>query len=83
MTNFIDWLSAKKTAYREKKCRAKQEALEHIGYTAINVIEFNGKLYVSHNGVPVVPVTSLNTEVEKVVAASRKDFLAWKSKFAK
>ncbi len=83
MSNFIEWLSAKKTAYKEKKSRAKQETLEHMGYTAINVIEFNGKLYVSHNGVPVVPVTSLNTEVEKVVAASRKDFLAWKSKFAK
>lgn len=48
---------------------------------AINVTEFNGKLYVSHDGIPIVPVENLNENVENVVADSRKSYLAWKEKF--
>ncbi len=81
MSNFMQWLSDKLTAHKERKARAKREMLEQMGCEDINVIEFGGALYVSHNGIPVVPVSLLNADVEKVVAASRKTYLQWQTKF--
>lgn len=77
----MEWLSEKKTAHKEKKARIKQEAMDCMSCKVINVIEFDGKLYVSHNGVPIIPVESLNSDVEKVVAESRKSYLTWRAKF--
>ncbi len=83
MSIFTQWLSSKRTAFRERRARAKQESLEHLGYTTINVVEFDGKLYVSYNGIPIVPASSLTVEIEKAVSESRVSFLKWKNKFAK
>lgn len=83
MANFMQWLSEKRLAHKEKKARAKQEMMERKSYSVINVVEFNGKLFVSHNGIPIVAVSNLSTDVEKVVANSRKDYLAWENKFGK
>ena len=65
----------------EKQAVKKQKALERMSCEVVNVMEFDGKLYVSHNGVPVVPVESLNITVEKLLAQSRKSYLAWQTKF--
>lgn len=81
MQNFIEWLMNKKAAYKVRKNNAKQEALELLSFSEINVVEFNGKLFVSHKGIPVVAVSNLNVGVEKVIADSRKDYIAWKNKF--
>ena len=65
----------------EKQAVKKQKTLERMSCEVVNVMEFDGKLYVSHNGVPVVPVESLSITVEKLLAQSRKSYLAWQTKF--
>lgn len=81
MRGLMQWWERKKAAHRKRKARAKLEMLERMGCTAINVVEFNGKLYVSHEGIPIVSASSLNTDIENVVAASRQSYTAWKNKF--
>ena len=78
-----EWVTNKVAAQKEKKARRKQKILECVCYEAINITEFNGKIYIAHNGVPIVPASSLNIEPEKAVAAFRKDYLSWKSKFGR
>lgn len=77
----MQWLSNKITKHQTIKNNKKQEELERMSCQAINVTEFNGKLYIAHNNVPIVPVENLNAEVEKVVAASRKSYLTWRTKY--
>lgn len=81
MSNFMQWVFKKIASRKEKKARNKQEKLERMSCRTINVVEFNGKLYVAHNDIPVVPISSLNIEAEKVVAAARQDYLVWRKKF--
>lgn len=81
MSNFMQWMFEKLASRKEKKARNKQEKLERMSCRTINVVEFNGKLYVAYDDIPVVPVSSLSVEVEKVVAAARQDYLVWRNKF--
>ena len=74
------WWSELVKEYEEKQATKKQKALERMSCEVINVMEFDGKLYVSYNGVPMVPVESLNMTVEKLLAQSRKSYLAWQTK---
>lgn len=62
-----------------QKRRAKQ--LENISCKSINVIEFNGRLYIAHDGVPIVRVDGLKTKASDVLAQAREDYLAWRAKF--
>lgn len=62
-----------------QKRRAKQ--LENISCKSINVIEFNGRLYIAHDGVPIVRVDDLKTKAPDVLAQAREDYLAWRAKF--
>lgn len=62
-----------------QKRRAKQ--LENISCKSINVIEFNGRLYIAHDGVPIVRVDDLKTKASDVLAQAREDYLAWRAKF--
>lgn len=65
----------------EKQTVKKQKTLERMSCEVVNVMEFNGKLYVSYNGAPVVPVENLNVTVEKLLVQSRKSYLDWQTKF--
>lgn len=67
---------------RKVKNAAKRAAqMERHSCTVINCMEFDGKLYVCHNGTPIIRVDRLNTEVTKAVAEARKDYIAWSAKF--
>lgn len=76
-----NWL--KRTNERSKAAcqerRAKQ--LDNLSCRNINVIEFNGRLYVAYSGVPIVRVDDLKVKVPEILAQAREDYLAWKEKF--
>ncbi len=75
---FFDKLSRK---YYVSKLAKRNQRLNNLSCESINVIEFNGRLYISYNGTPIVRVEDLQTEVTEVLAQSRQDYLAWKAKF--
>ena len=62
-----------------KKRRSKE--LDNISCEEINVIEFNGRIYISHKGVPIVRVDDLKVKAPDVLSQMREDYLAWKAKF--
>lgn len=66
-----------KAACQER--RAKQ--LENISCKCINVTEFNGRLYIAYDGVPVVRVDDLKTKAPELLAQAREDYLAWRAKY--
>jgi hypothetical protein len=78
---FMQWLSKKITDRKQRKAQTNQQRLERLSCESLNVIEFNGKLYVSHQGAPIIPVSALNMDVEKMLVGARKDYLAWINKF--
>lgn len=77
----FEWWASKTTAYKEQRAIEAQQEQERLSFQAINVMEFNGQLYIASNGVPVVPASSLSKNIEDVVADSRKSYLEWKSRF--
>ena len=83
MTTFSQWLGEKKAAIAEKKSKVMQERTAYLAHEAVNVVEFHGQLYVSHDGIPIVPASSLNTDIEKVVSQSRIHFLTWLDTYGK
>jgi len=59
--------------------RARQ--LENISCKNINVVEFNGRLYIAYDGVPIVRVDDLKSKAPEILAQAREDYLAWREKF--
>lgn len=68
---------------KQKQSRAQQRRtqLERNSCEFLQLMEFNGSEYISHNGVPIVKVDNLNTSAIKVLQQSRKDYIAWQEKF--
>lgn len=62
-----------------QECRSKQ--LENISCKSINVTEFNGRLYIAYDGVPIVRVDDLKAKAPEILAQAREDYLAWRAKF--
>ena len=76
MQTITEFWASKKIA-RKEMVRQEQERLS---CETINVAEFDGQLYITCNGIPVVPVSSLNTDIADVIASSRKIYLEWINK---
>lgn len=88
-TNAIcNWLKGVKERSQAKCQERRTKKLENISCKSINIIEFNGHLYISHNGVPIVRVEDLRAKGPEVLSnmcealrQARKDYLAWREKF--
>lgn len=69
----------------ERSQLARQERhtkqLEKRSCESINVTEFNGCLYIAHDGVPIVRVDDLKAKAPEILAQAREDYLAWRAKF--
>lgn len=67
--------------YSTAKNKKRANYLDNLSCESINVTEFNGRLYISFKGVPVVRVDDLKVKAPELLAQSREDFLAWRAKF--
>lgn len=67
--------------YYEARQIKRANMLENLSCENINVMEFNGRLYVSYKGVPIVRVEDLKVKATELLAQSRVDYLNWKEKF--
>lgn len=76
--NWLKGIKERSYAARQER-RTKQ--LENISCKRINVIEFNGRLYIAHDEVPIVRVDDLKAKAPDILAQAREDYLAWKAKF--
>jgi hypothetical protein len=76
-----EWLKKYRTQSQEAKQQQQVRDLENLSCENINVTEFNGRLYISYKGVPIVRVDDLKVKAPELLAQSRVDYLAWKEKF--
>lgn len=67
--------------YHASRHQKRVQYLDNLSCENLNVTEFNGRLYISYNGVPVVRVDDLKGKAPDILAQSREDYLAWKAKF--
>lgn len=76
-----NWLKRIKERSQATCQERRTKQLENISCKSINVIEFNGRLYIAHDGVPIVRVDDLKAKAPDVLAQAREDYLAWRAKF--
>lgn len=69
------------TQYHTTKQQKRLQLLSNLSCELINVTEFNGRLYISYNNVPMIRVDDLKVKVPELLAQAREDYLAWKAKF--
>lgn len=75
------WFRKLREQYHEAQHQKRSRYLDNLSCDAINVIEFNGRLHIAYEGVPIVRVDDLKGKVPELLAQSREDYLAWKAKF--
>ncbi|GAY31061.1 hypothetical protein [Prevotella sp. MGM2] len=76
-----NWLEGVKERYQAKRQERYAKQLEQMSCKSINVIEFNGCLFIAHDGVPIVRVDDLKAKAPEILAQAREDYLAWRAKF--
>lgn len=76
-----NWLKRTKERSQAKCQERRTKQLEKTSCKSINVIEFNGRLYIAHDGVPIVRVEDLKSKAPDILVQSREDYLAWRERF--
>lgn len=77
------WLKRIKEQAHEAKQKKREQYLAKTSWEDINVIEFNGRIYISYQDVPIVRVDNLKVEATELLAQAREDYVAWCNKFDK
>lgn len=83
--NFIEsvraWWQGIVTSHNKKVTQKRESEMVKESCNRLQVMEFNGSLYIAYNGAPVVRVDRLNVEPAKLLTEARKDFVAWRKQF--
>lgn len=76
------WLKRIKERHQAACRERKTRQLKNMSCQCINVIEFNGSLFIAYSGVPIVRVDDLKAKAPEILAQAREDYLAWKVRFS-
>ena len=74
------WANVKKNVKARKEAQ-RHEYLQQCSCTRLQMMEFNGKEYISFDGVPVARLENLKSKAPEFLAQAREDFVAWFEKF--
>lgn len=82
MSNFLDEIKKRLQVWHEHRAErieaARQAQLDAEARERVQVMEYNGELYVSMNGVPLLAVCDLNETLPEAVAHARQNYKDWK-----
>lgn len=82
MATFLDKLKKRLQTWHEERAdrmQNKQQArLDAEAREAVQVMEFNGELYVSVHGIPLFGQSDLSDDLTEAVASGRKAYKDWK-----
>lgn len=82
MSNILENLKKRLQVWHEHRAeRIEAERQAHLDAEArecVQVMEYNGDLYVSMNGVPLLAVCDLNETLPEAVAHARQNYKDWK-----
>nr|DAP30775.1 MAG TPA: hypothetical protein [Caudoviricetes sp.] len=82
MSNFLEEIKKRIQVWHEERAERieaeRQALLDAEAREAVQVMEFNGELFVSMNGVPLLAVCDLNETLPEVVSHARQNYKDWK-----
>lgn len=82
MSNFFEKLKKRLQVWHEQRAdrieAARQAQLDAEAREAVQVMEFNGDLFVCVNGVPLFGVSDIKGTLPEAVAKARKSYKDWK-----
>lgn len=82
MSNFLDEIKKRLQVWHEQRAdrieAERQALLDAEARKAVQVMEFNGELFASVNGVPLFGVGDIKGTLPEVVANARKNYKDWK-----
>lgn len=82
MATFLDKLKKRLQTWHEERAdrmeNKRQARLDAEAREAVQVMEFNGELYVSVHGIPLFGQSDLSDDLTEAVASGRKTYKDWK-----
>lgn len=78
--NICEWFARKREIIRKKNEAMRVAYNELTARENINVTEFDGRIYISYDGIPIVRVEDLKVKPTELLAQARLDYLDWKEK---
>ena len=82
MTTFLDKIKRRLQVWHEQRAdrieTKRQARLDAEAREAVQVMEFNGELYVSAHGIPLFGQSDLSDDLTEAVASGRKAYKDWK-----
>ena len=82
MATFLDKLKKRLQTWHEERAdrmqNKRQARLDAEAREAVQVMEFNGELYVSVHGIPLIGQSDLSDDLPEAVASGRKAYKDWK-----
>ena len=82
MTTFLDKIKRRLQVWHEQRAdrieTKRQARLDAEAREAVQVMEFNGELYVSVHGIPLFGESDLSDDLTEAVASGRKAYKDWK-----
>ena len=82
MATFLDKLKKRLQTWREGRAdrmqNKRQARLDAEARETVQVMEFNGELYVSVHGIPLFGQSDLSNDLTEAVASGRKAYKDWK-----
>lgn len=82
MATFLDKLKKRLQTWHEERAdrmqNKRQARLDAEAREAVQVMEFNGELYVSVYGIPLFGQSDLSDDLTEAVASGRKAYKDWK-----
>lgn len=82
MSNFFETLRKKLQVWHEERAARieaeRQARLDVEAREAVQVMEFNGKLYICVDGKPLFDIDIFRNSVAEVVASGRRTYKDWK-----
>ena len=82
MATFLDKLKKRLQTWHEERAdrmqNKRQARLDTEAREAVQVMEFNGELYVSIHGIPLFGQSDLSDDLTEAVASGRKAYKDWK-----
>lgn len=74
------WSNVQKSAKARREAQ-RHEYLQHRSCIRLQMMEFNGKEYISFDGVPIARLENLKSKAPEFLAQAREDFVMWSEKF--
>lgn len=82
MSNFLDEIKKRIQVWHEQRAERieadRQAALDAEAWEAVQVMEFNSRLYICVHGTPLFDIDIFKNSVAEVVACGRSAYKDWK-----